>query len=1315
VVDGLDEAGGDAFDIAGKLLVRLASFATVIVSTRNLMDSRAGYSLLDVLTPSGVINLDAPAQRVSQREAVLEYVGRRLRESSGAMSPARIGNELIDRVGGQDSFLLARIVTDRLITAPIDTSLPNWQHYLVQSIKQAFEVDLAKVSSDGLATLNDDTDLSRLAHVLLVALTWGLGAGFPEDEWLAVASALAGQDLDTRHASWVCTQLGRYIVQDGEGGVAVYRITHESLAEYLRAPFRPAADRPFDPAADTVWGALARRYDTLLRDGRLAQDAAYLWRYGHRHASAAGASGIAALQELTSIAPALRPSLAQANLDISGVFEAQGEHRLALSANREAVSLFRAAAEENPLHAGDLALVLGTLGVRYRNAGQPADSLPPAEEAVDLYRTLAAAIPSYRSSLAGALGNLSNSYGDLARFDDAVDAAEQAVEIYSSLAASSRQDETLLAQMLVNLGVPYRELERYEDAQTVTEQGLEIYRRLAPANPALRPSLATALGNLGLCKREMGQDTESLAIAEEVTMIFRDLASDSSQIPNLATALGNLGIEYGRHHRPADALKPTEEAALLFRELASQNPTYLPRLASTVANLGSCYRMLHRPSDASAAMQEAVTTYRNLASTNGAHKVSLAKSLRSLVRHLMELRSPQDALPFAQEAVSAYQDLALTDSSELGQLTLALTDLGGIYRGLGRLGEAVTAHEEAVVHLRTFAADDRSHKSQLAWTLSALATCFTELGRPQAALEPAEEATRVFRELAAVDPIYRLGLGGSLIDVGNVYRGLNRLDDDLAATEEATQILGEIAASNPVYQRNWATAMGNLSLSYAKLGRSTDAVHASERTSAILRRLVADDESYRPDLARTLINLGAQYIETDSMTDALAVTQEAVALYRDLAATVPYHLAHLAGALSNLGACLRSLGQLEDAVHPAEEAVSLYRRVAGAESGRLWELASSLRNLESLLEELGDSSPAEKQWEQASESLADGPLRAELLMHRANGLMLGDWRAVDLLRQAISIDGIGPEGLTLAHEFARRHRNPDPESWDAAWTAAAGETLPQWMSIDPETLDAARTWVTMNVSDREQDPVEDLRRERDWIVAHPELLSEAADTAIDEALLPLSQEVADRYRTIRNAAQTTGIDAAYEKPLAAALIQHFAAAEPASQRQMLSERRTELTSETVELSIQTDAADDDNPQTKRAYALLTLAAQETGFLILDDVFDALEEPQRFSALLHTLAAGPDAATLLPLAATIARTAGDTGETLGLADVFAALAAAINDDTNDVESLATSAVSAAPNERDAWILQLTELASVTPAAVTVIAALIKSTGARHSPR
>jgi hypothetical protein len=55
------------------------------------------------------------------------------------------------------------------------------------------------------------------------------------------------------------------------------------------------------------------------------------------------------------------------------------------------------------------------------------------------------------------------------------------------------------------------------------------------------------------------------------------------------------------------------------------------------------------------------------------------------------------------------------------------------------------------------------------------------------------------------------------------------------------------------------------------------------------------------------------------------------------------------------------------------------------------------------------------------------------------------------------------------------------------------------------------------------------KAERDYLAAHPELLDPAADTAIAEALLGVTQDEAGRYVTLREAARREGTAAAYRR------------------------------------------------------------------------------------------------------------------------------------------------------------------------------------------
>lgn len=55
-----------------------------------------------------------------------------------------------------------------------------------------------------------------------------------------VAGVLAGSPVTREDVSRVLDELGRYVVQDGEARVAVYRLAHQSLADHFRPAFRPS-------------------------------------------------------------------------------------------------------------------------------------------------------------------------------------------------------------------------------------------------------------------------------------------------------------------------------------------------------------------------------------------------------------------------------------------------------------------------------------------------------------------------------------------------------------------------------------------------------------------------------------------------------------------------------------------------------------------------------------------------------------------------------------------------------------------------------------------------------------------------------------------------------------------------------------------------------------------------------------------------------------------------------------------------------------------------------------------------------------------
>ncbi len=713
VVDGLDEARGEAFTIAEDLLRRLAEHAVVIVSTREVPRGEEQESLVATLTPRGAeLDLDDPEIRDRGRADMRDYLVARLADVDERMDGAAVAGHFIHvtPMTGGSPFLLARLVADRLTESPIDTAVDDLREQVSGSIDEALEADLARVEARDDLDLPRGTTATELARKVLAALTWGLGAGFPEDEWLCVARALVPDLTEDRDVlAWVLEQLGRYVVQDGEDGVAVYRLAHQSLADHLHQPYRGTHEQPFDPAALRVAEALLARYATLLDGGVPVRQPAYLWRYAWSHAALAGPRGLDLLRSLAQSEMALVPDVGAAASSIAEILNRHDRKLDAVSLAEEAVATYRALAHDNPAFTGNLAGALNNLGNLYSEVGRPKDAIPPAEEAVTTYRALAHDNPAFTGKLATALNNLGSRYSEVGRPKDALPPAEEAVATCRALANDNPAFTGDLAMALNNLGSRYSEVGRPKDAIPPAEEAVTTYRALAHDNPAFTGKLAGALNNLGSRYSEVGRPKDALPPAEEAVTIYRALANNNPAFTgNLAMALNNLGSRYSEVGRPKDALPPAEEAVTIYRALAHDNPAFTGKLATALNNLGNRYSEVGRPKDAIPPVEEAVATYRALARESLASTIEVARALNNLERHCKEVGEPERADVAWKEALDGSEPLAgaelllarasRADAGEPRAVTWLATaiSLAGEHRGLlGALHDQARRHRDA--------------------------------------------------------------------------------------------------------------------------------------------------------------------------------------------------------------------------------------------------------------------------------------------------------------------------------------------------------------------------------------------------------------------------------------------------------------------------------------------------------------------------------------------------------------------------------------------------------------------------------------------
>ena len=360
----------------------------------------------------------------------------------------------------------------------------------------------------------------------------------------------------------------------------------------------------------------------------------------------------------------------------------------------------------------------------------------------------------------------------------------------------------------------------------------------------------------------------------------------------------------------------------------------------------------------------------------------------------------------------------------------------------------------------------------------------------------------------------------------------------------------DLAPDNPAFLPDLAGALNNLGIRYSDVGRRQDAVAPTEEAVRLRRELAADNPAFLPDLAGALNNLGIRYSEVGRRQDAVAPTEEAASLYHDLAADNPALQPDLASALNNLGSCYSEVGRHQDAVAPTEEAASLYHDLAADNPALLPNLADALNKLSIRYREAGAPDRGEAAWEQAITEAAP-PAAAFLLVARADAVDAGHPAAATWLARALDRNIEDRNLVNVAHEQARRHRGADPAAFDQTWAHRTNRPVPAWLAVDPGLLSSAQAWIRTDT----------YTSERDYLTAHPELLEDAANTAVAEALLAVPEDEAARYTALRQAAQQHGVDAAYRPLLLASLAYEFAEAAPDRQRALLADRRDSLLTE----------------------------------------------------------------------------------------------------------------------------------------------------------
>ncbi|MFY1659706.1 tetratricopeptide repeat protein [Micromonospora sp. WMMD1274] len=487
---------------------------------------------------------------------------------------------------------------------------------------------------------------------VLAALSYSYGAGFPEQEWIVVADAIApaGVTVGRRDVLRTLERHGRHVVQDSEAGTTVYRLARE-----VRFPH---------PARNTaVAVALLGRYRRLIAGGVPADQPTYLWEHGWRHAAEGGDLTLAAFRELTTAAPALRTALAHAELEHSAALRAQGERGAAVTHAERAVDLL----DDGPF----LASARNNLAVRYRDAGRPGRAAEVCALAVGYYRRARADV----SDLAGTLNNLAVCLVQAGQPEPAVAAAAEAVELYRSHPAY-RID---LAMCLTSLSLARRRAGDARAARDAATEAVGIYAEVEGAEA----SRAGALSGLSESLRALSTPDEEPA-AEAVELLRVCVAEDPAMGPHLAAALAMLAdcrLDLGR---PEAAVPAAREAVTRWEE-AGPEPYFRTGRARAGTVLSAA---LLAAGEIEAALDAAVEA--------AAGDQPEALNQLALCRHAAE--------DVAGAEAAAERTVAMAPLEATGWNTLSVTALRR-----GRISAAVAAGRRAVAR----ASDDRVRAAAL--------------------------------------------------------------------------------------------------------------------------------------------------------------------------------------------------------------------------------------------------------------------------------------------------------------------------------------------------------------------------------------------------------------------------------------------------------------------------------------------------------------------------------------------------------------------------------------------------------------------------
>jgi tetratricopeptide (TPR) repeat protein len=1237
VVDGLNESQS-CWRIAEDVLRTLSEVSVVLVGTQDLPPADGPLPLLKTLGAKEAIDLGAPGIQQETDADVRCYIETRLAGvRAPAMDVAKIADGIVEIASRQDAgaFLVARFITAQLSEAPVDTSLPNWQGELAHSIEKTFESFIA-----GLPKLQRGVDqLPHAARDLMEALPWARGPGLPDDIWPIMATALSGTTYDRSDVRWLLNSAERYIVEDGQGGRAVYRFVHQWLTDYLRPGKRGEADS--DDGSIKVARALVDYYERLLTAGQPPQMSAYLWRYAWLHCADAGAPGIEAFRKLVARdANAFERQLAMALSAVSKKVGGGGLWREALGAAQEAAEIYRRLADGGQNPRTELAEALVTQAWLQMMV-KPEEAIQPAQQAIELFNQMDTANPAVGLPLASALTVLSLSYVQTGSLTETLKHASSAVKLLKQLSSDNPAFGPELANALTAQGVGFFQAGQPHQSADAAQEAVKLFKTAEPGNPFVRLGLAWALEVLSISHAQLGQAKEAVDAAHQAVELSSPmLAATPAAGPVLAGALSALGLGYVQNGQPKDAVDAAKKAIDLLGSMDSSNATVRIPLAAAQTVLGQ------------ASLQ-----------------VGEAQQTVDAVKKAIDLLKPLDA---ANPVICTLLASALTFQA------LAYLQIGQTQQGLDAAKDASDLLESM----------DPGHPGvdvQLASALTVSSQCYMQSGDPERSMAAADQAVKLFRAAKAANPSVQLGLAGALTLLGTSLAELGHAKEAVCALSQAVDLFRPLQAAIPTARLQLASALAALAFATEQPDKQVEAATEAIR---LFRIIDSSNAAARLSFASALAVQGQAYVQTERPKEAVGALKEATEILSSLDMANPTVCTLLAVTLNALGQAHFQTGQTQAAIDALKRALGIFQGLSRSDPKGLPEVARTLVNLDKCCRPAGRENEIDAQWE-ASLAAVDRPGdKAFLLIRRADGRRPQDPLAVPELLQAQAYLTLADKSGALAadlHEVCRLRRAPNPAAFDATWQSSGGGELPAWLTLDQAFLNTITEWLTK----------EPLEARKEFLAQHIASLNPGSDSvAFDEFALrfaDLPGEAADRLareiefsRECLHSARELGIDKAYQPVFAGKLLLDWIALDDQAETfAMLKDRRKDLLDDEVEKVLHSLLLQ--FPQDLRLIAAaaildLTRAGKE------DLAFELMGNPEGAPAALLDLARSGNADVLHPLA-TILSLTGATDQLKALACFYKAVALAMKGGTE----LALQAVAEArllnPTQENAWLALL----------------------------